>query len=131
MRQRQPRKTDADHLAFVRSLPCCVCGNDIETEAAHVRFADPRVAKRQTGKGEKPSDEWSVPLCGQCHRRQHTGDERLFWAGARIDPIFVALALSRVSGDTEAGEQIAQNARDRDALARQSYIDYCNDGNKP
>lgn len=106
MRQRQPRVTDPDHLAFVRGLPCLVCPNDIETEAAHIRFADARAHKRQVGKGEKPSDEWAVPLCSKHHREQHRMNEARFWAEAGIDPVFVALALTRVSGDAQAGCEI-------------------------
>jgi hypothetical protein len=109
MRQRQPRQIDADHLAFVRSLPCCVCGNDIETEAAHVRLAAARAAKREVGKGEKPDDIWTVPLCGKHHREQHTMSEDMFWRKYSIDPLAVAAFLALRSGDTEAGEQIVRN----------------------
>lgn len=109
--QRDPRQYHADHLAFVRSLPCVACLNDIETEAAHIKYGDPRAAKRPAGYGEKPSDEWVVPLCGNDHRAQHKGNERAFWQTIGIDPVFVALALWRVSGDHEAGEQIVRNAR--------------------
>ena len=49
MSQRQPRQHDEKHLAFIRTLPCVVCGNDIETEAAHIRMMDPTVAKPMTG----------------------------------------------------------------------------------
>lgn len=113
MRQRQPRVVDPEHLAFVRALPCCVCGNDIETEAAHIRFADPRAYKRPVGKGERPDDTWAIPLCGKCHREQHRMSEPRFWASAGIDPVFVALALTRVSGDTQAGCEIVAANRGR------------------
>lgn len=106
MRQRQPRKHDPGHLAFVRSLPCVVCGNDIETEAAHVRFAAPHAGKRQTGKGEKPDDRWTIPMCGKCHDEQHEGSEAAFWQSRGIDPLFIAMALYGATGDYEAGMQI-------------------------
>ena len=111
MRQRQPRQHNERHLAFIRGLPCCVCGNNIETEAAHVRLADFRAAKPYVGKGEKPDDVWAVPLCGSDHRQQHHEGERKFWGMRGIDPVFLALALARVSGDQESGEQIVANAR--------------------
>lgn len=108
---KRPRRHDEKHLAFVRQLSCATCGNNIETQAAHIRFADPRVAKRPTGMQEKPDDRWAVPLCGTCHSTQHSGSEKAFWAGREIDPIFLALALYGISGDHEAGEQIIQEMR--------------------
>lgn len=111
MTQRRPRQVDADHLAFVRGLSCVICGNDISVEAAHIRAGDPRAAKRPTGMGERPDDAFALPLCGDCHRKQHHSGERWFWNFHGIDPVFVALALYRVSGDVEAGEQIVTNAR--------------------
>ncbi len=111
MRLKHPRKHDPAHLRFIRTLPCVVCHNDIETEAAHVKFSDIRAAKRPVGKGEKPDDRWTVPLCGRCHRDQHTMNERAFWCDIGIDPVFVALALAGESGDHEAGETIVRNAR--------------------
>jgi hypothetical protein len=117
MRQRQPRKKDNKHLNFIRGLPCCVCLNNIETEAAHVRMADPRAAKRYVGKGEKADDRWTLPLCSYCHSFQHATGESRFWCehvpslvptqlSNEIDPIFLALALHSVSGDHAAGEEI-------------------------
>lgn len=104
------RQHDEKHLAFVRGLACIVCGDNTATEAAHVRLADPGAAKRPTGMQEKPDDCWTLPMCGRCHREQHGTNERTFWASLGIDPIFVCLALKRVSGDPEAGEMIvAQN----------------------
>ena len=114
MMQRQPRVHDEQHLAWVRGLPCLVCGNNIETEAAHIRYSDPSAGKRMVGKGEKPSDCWTVPLCGKCHRGQHSmpGGEREFWTHhAEIDPIRVAMALHINSGNQELGEQIVSAAR--------------------
>ena len=110
-RQRSPRKIDPDHLAFVRQLPCVVCGNDIETEAAHIRAACVKAAKRPTGKGERPDDAWTLPLCGRCHRDQHERGETSFWSYHQVDPFFIALALYRVSGDMEAGAQIVTHSR--------------------
>jgi hypothetical protein len=117
MRYRHPRERDEKHLAFIRQLPCLCCGNDIETEAAHIRFADRTVCKRQTGKAEKPDDAFTVPMCGRCHRRQHDMNEREFWRGEGIDPIRVALALWKWSGDGDACAVILVAARDHSALA--------------
>jgi hypothetical protein len=106
VRQRLPRIENAKHLAFIRQLPCLSCGDNTSTEAAHIRFGSPQAWKRQCGKAEKPDDVWTLPLCGKCHRDQHSAGERFFWGLKDIDPIFVALALWRVTGDVESGEAI-------------------------
>lgn len=106
--QRNPRQKDNAHLAFIRQLPCCICLNNIETEAAHVRMPDARAAKDEAGIGQKPHDRWTVPLCGAHHRMQHAKGESKFWDLAMIDPIFLALALWSVTGNVEAGEKIVE-----------------------
>lgn len=106
--QRRPRQFAPDHLAFIRTLPCVVCGDDVTVEAAHVRMQDPSVAKPMTGIGTKPDDRFTVPLCGLHHRDQHLNNERAWWETQGIDPVKKALALYSVSGDYERGEQIAR-----------------------
>ena len=103
------RQKAGAHLAFIRSLPCVVCGRS-GVEAAHVRFTELRAAKPITGMGIKPDDSWTLPLCPEHHREQHKGNERAFYVAHGIDPIFVALALWRATGDNEAGEQIVRHA---------------------
>lgn len=105
--QRRPRDRSETHLAFIRTLPCIVCGNNIETEAAHIRMADRSVAKPMTGIATKCDDRFTVPLCGKHHRHQHeVGNEHKFWLAVAIDPIKSALALYSVSGDYERGVQV-------------------------
>lgn len=103
---RSPRQHNEKRLAFIRTLPCCICQDDTSTEAAHVRFQDRRAAKRQVGLQEKPDDVWTVPLCGKHHREQHTMNEREFWARYQKDPVFICLALERVIGDPTSAHQI-------------------------
>lgn len=110
---KDPRQHFERHLDFIRGLPCLVCRNPIETEAAHIRMSEPRAAKRNTGMGEKPHDRWTVPLCGRHHRDQHSMSEREFWITVGIDPVFSALALWTCTGDQAAGEQIVEHARER------------------
>ena len=110
LRQRQPRKHDNGHLDFIRSLPCLICGNNIETEACHIKMADLSIGKIATGIAHKPDDKYTVPMCGNCHRGQHSKSERAFWIESRIDPIKTALALFSISGDYEAGIQIVTAA---------------------
>jgi hypothetical protein len=93
LRQRQPREKNERHLAFVRTLPCCLCGA-INVDAAHIRVGSINHEKRSTGMGEKPSDRWVVPLCRPCHTEQHAaGDELRFWASKGIDPFMMAMTL--------------------------------------
>ena len=111
LRTKQPRQHDDAHRKFIASLPCIICGDDTSTEAAHIRFADATVDKRATGMGEKADDAFTLPLCGECHRNQHGMGERGFWALRVGDPIRIALALYRVSGDHEAGMRIINAVR--------------------
>jgi hypothetical protein len=110
LRFREPRVKNEKHLKFIRGLPCCVCLNNIETEAAHIRFQCLEVGKRQTGKQEKPDDRWTLPLCGTHHRDQHRLNEKVFWYTIGIDPIKTARLLWEASGDQDAGERIVIDA---------------------
>ncbi len=85
-----PRRIrDKDHLRFVASQPCLVCGRS-PGHAHHVRYAQPRAM------GRKVSDEWTVPLCATHHRALHTvGDEEKWWKERQIDPITHAEKLWR------------------------------------
>jgi hypothetical protein len=105
---RQPRQHCEAHLRFIRGLPCVICKNNIETEAAHVRFSCFEANKRKVGIGEKPDDKWTVPLCGNHHRMQHAWGEREFWKATGRDPISIAQELWAHTGDHEAGERITR-----------------------
>jgi hypothetical protein len=103
---KRPRVKNNGHLDFIRSLPCAYCGNNVQTEAAHVRTGNPRYGKRNTGGAEKPSDCWAVPLCGEHHRQQHDVNEIEFWAYTGINPFVLALSLYACSGDVMTGESV-------------------------
>jgi hypothetical protein len=111
MRQRTPRERDDAHLKFIRQLPCLVCGDNTSVEAAHIRFTDISAAKNNPGIGQKPSDYWTVPLCGRHHREQHGMSEPAFWSRAKIDALRVAAFLYLATGDHERGSQIVSEAR--------------------
>jgi flagellin-specific chaperone FliS len=85
-----PRRIrDKDHLRFVASQPCLVCGRS-PGHAHHIRYAQPRAM------GRKVSDEWTVPLCATHHRALHTvGDEQKWWKERGINPIIHAEQLWR------------------------------------
>jgi hypothetical protein len=101
------------HLAYIRKLPCAVCGY-VPCESAHVRYNDPARDKYQAI-AKKPSDRFVVPLCAAHHREgkgaQHTMGERAFWERNGIDPLRLAELLFSVTGDYERGENIARQAR--------------------
>jgi hypothetical protein len=92
LRQREPRVHDEKHLKFIRSQPCCLCGDNTSTEAAHIRVGSIPHNKNHTGMGEKPSDKWTLPLCNRHHREQHAfGDELAYWAEWGVDPFVLAI----------------------------------------
>ena len=121
-KERKPDRwiRDKDHLSFIRSLPCCVCGR-APCDAAHVRNGT------DGAMGRKPSDKWTVPLCRAqlsmqgdighytegCHAKQHRWGEEEFW---EADPLPLAEHLWRISGDMEAGMRAVERFRMRLAL---------------
>ena len=96
LRQRQPRETDAKFLAFIRTLPCCVCGRS-PVHAAHIRSGSKEYNKRPTGLGERASDCWALPVCLYCHMDDndsiHRAGEAIFWQRIGIDPFALAIRL--------------------------------------
>src|SRR5215472_15246175 len=89
---------------FVRQLPSVACGKAAPSEPAHVRTGT------DGGVGMKPGDRYAVPLCANCHARQHRVGELTFWSALRFDPLNVALRLWTVSADLTAGERIVSRA---------------------
>jgi hypothetical protein len=105
-KQKRPRVEDKAHLAFIRSLKCCICGKP-NPDPAHIRSANAIYGKRETGGQEKASDKWTVPLCRVHHDEQHdAGNELLWWASTGIDPFGLALALHSASGDDDIADGI-------------------------
>lgn len=114
LRRKRPRIENAQHLKFIRSLPCLVPGcSRRDVEAAHIRMASPAYGKRHTGLAEKPADHWVLPLCLGHHAMQHKVGEQEFWTWASVDPFPVALALFACSGDEDAGDLIIREAKRR------------------
>ena len=78
---------DKDHLRFVASQPCLVCGRQ-PSDPHHLRFAQPRAL------GLKVSDEFTVPLCRGHHRQLHqAGNELAWWEDRNINALEVAKGL--------------------------------------
>jgi hypothetical protein len=84
----EPRRhRDREHLKFVGSQPCLVCGRS-PADAHHLRFTQARAM------GRKVSDEFTVPLCRTHHRDNHSsGDEVAWWERRAIDPVATSRML--------------------------------------
>ena len=105
-KQRRPREKDNKHLAWIRTLHCCICGMP-GPDPAHIRSASAVHGKRETGGAEKPHDKWVTPLCRVHHDEQHAaGNEVAWWASKGVDPFGLALSLYAHSGDDELAESI-------------------------
>jgi DNA recombination protein Rad52 len=101
----QKRYRSKEHLRFVASQPCLICGRT-PSQAHHVRFAQPK------GVGLKVSDEFTVPLCAVHHTENHaTGDERSWWTKRDIDPLGVAAKLWAQSRHCPALRRTANHNR--------------------
>ena len=96
----EPRRIRSkEHLRFVASRPCVICGRS-PSNAHHVRFAQSR------GVGLKVSDEFTVPLCAIHHHELHqTGREQDWWRGRNIEPLAIAHALWREGRGQRASDE--------------------------
>jgi hypothetical protein len=81
------RERDRNHLKFVTSQPCLLCGRT-PSDAHHVKYAEAQAMSR------KVSDKFTVPVCRLHHRELHRrGDERAWWQAQGIDPLTTAANL--------------------------------------
>lgn len=99
------RQEDAAHLALIRKLPCLITGERERVEAAHIRYSDASMGKRNAGIGAKPDDCWTVPLSARLHAEQHSEGERWFWERHGINPLLIAQRLYGVSTGLRAAAQ--------------------------
>jgi hypothetical protein len=110
------RVRDKEHLRFVASQPCLLCGT-APSDAHHVRYAQPRAMSR------KVSDEFTVPLCREHHGGLHQeGNEAAWWHDMGIDPLEVAKRLWDES-NKEKGRLEAR--RDPDTAAERFLAYFC------
>ena len=88
-------KCAEEYKRWLRKLPCSCCGH-IRTDenpivAAHVDHGGQGTADAK-GTGTKAADRWCIPLCDDCHKRQH----RLGWKSFEIElPTREATSLAR------------------------------------
>jgi hypothetical protein len=85
------RHRNKEHLQFLRSQPCLVCGRQ-PSDPHHLRFAQPQAL------GRKVSDEFTVPLCRAHHREAHRSSKEVaWWQSHSIAPLAAAEAFWRKS----------------------------------
>jgi hypothetical protein len=103
------RERNRDHLRFVASQPCLICGRT-PSDAHHIKFAEQRAM------GRKVSDKFAVPICRLHHRELHRrGNEHVWWQNQEIDPLVVAATLwARTHAVAQAEVEIVGD-RDRSA----------------
>jgi len=106
-----PRQHDNGHLAAIRKCPCLGCGQDHWIEAAHVRQASAAHGKPAAGTGTKPDDKWTLPLCRDCHAKQHTMSEAEYWYRLDLSPFLICERLFAVSPNIEAMREICLGIR--------------------
>lgn len=108
-KQKRPRVQDQEHLKFIRTLRCCICGKP-DPDPAHIRSANAIYGKPPAGGQQKSSDKWVTPLCRDHHDEQHAaGNELTWWASKGIDPFGLALALFAATNDDEIADGIIQS----------------------
>lgn len=91
--QRQPREKANGYLQALRRVPCTICGA-LPSDAAHLRFTNMAVGRRNPGMGMKSHDRFATPLCREHHTEQHAaGNEAAWWAAHRMDPDALAAGL--------------------------------------
>jgi hypothetical protein len=108
----EPRRyRNKEHLRFVASKPCLVCGRK-PSDPHHLRFTQPRAL------GRKVSDEFAVPLCRTHHRAVHrAGDERTWWKQAGINPVEAACNLWKETRGTRKRRPVGSLAASQDNTA--------------
>jgi hypothetical protein len=80
------RRREPDHLEYVRSQPCVLCGRT-PSDAHHLKFGQPRSL------GRKVSDEFTVPLSRTHHRQLHLSGKEVDWwetANPGVDALQIA-----------------------------------------
>ena len=96
--EKRPGK-DPKHLANVRKLPCCVCGEPAPSDCHHVKAAGGR------GMGMKSKDSSVVPLCRHHHdlvERAGSRNEITWFESYGIAPLTLAKALWDSRHDLDA-----------------------------
>ena len=88
-------------LNYIRSLPCAACYSLPRSQAAHSRIGT------DGGIAYKPDDKWTLPLCHECHHKQHQIGEVAFY-GELIERVkMLCLSLdSEFNGKRDWGQGV-------------------------
>lgn len=89
--RRQRRVVAPNHLAYVASLPCCVCGKEPPSTVHHLRCLGSSAAA-----GRRAGDDETLPLCAEHHQGDtgvHKRGEITFWMLRGIVPLVLAARL--------------------------------------
>ena len=108
-RMRSERVHDDKHLASIRKLPCLCCGMEPCGEAAHVRMSSAAHGKPNTGT-RKADDKWTLPLCHECHMRQHSEGELTFWYRVGVSAVHLCVELFKRTGDIDAMRSVVMQS---------------------
>jgi hypothetical protein len=85
-------------------------------------MANLAIGKELTGKGEKPHDRFTIPLCPYHHRIgidcQHNSNEQEWWERTGLNPWAIAASLWIASGGAERALQPPRPKRERPVKAR-------------
>lgn len=69
------------YKAFIRSKPCCYCGNP-QSEAHHEPLG-------RAGMSIKAPDSHCVPLCRSCHQMHDMMGTKTFWASYDVPRMII------------------------------------------
>lgn len=108
------------HLKFIDSLPCIICGSRESTHHHLLRvgseyltakkgeenFLIPKVKSK--GMGTKSEDKFCLPICPKHHAEAHRyGNDKAYFAQNKIEnPEKIALALFKMSGQYDKANDL-------------------------
>ena len=97
---------DRNHINFVKTLPCLVCGQT-PCDAHHIRRGS------NSGVGIKPGDNLTIPLCHAHHMEVHNVGELtcLYKIGGWEKCKVLAKQLYEVTGDYEKAYKLIGDFR--------------------
>ncbi len=75
------------HLAYIRSLPCCIMKDGLNCNGTPVCAHHLTIIKGSRGISQKAGDCYCVPLCHFHHTTLHNVGEKSFWSAWKIDAI--------------------------------------------
>ena len=104
-----PPISDRKHLAFIRSLYCCITGTPYGVVCHHLlRDTGEKCGDRKSG------DNWVLPICGNMHHELHAdGNETRFLESYGIDGPALARALYEATGDYERACAILRGIQEK------------------